>query len=70
MIFRAWFRESFLGLMSIFPGEVLIEGCSESGELLLCETSCTLVVQRSFPVWLEVICDDLSSIFATGETVV
>ena len=31
---------------------------------------CALVVQGSFPVWFEVICDDLSSIFAFGGAVV
>ena len=45
------------------PGEVVGEGCDECGELFVGEPGCTLVWQRSFPVWLEVIAGVLFSIF-------
>ena len=52
------------------PGEIPVEGCGEGGELFLCEPGCTMVVQRSFPVWLENITGVLSSFFASGGAVV
>lgn len=53
---------SFSGIY-FFPDEVLIQGCGVWVELYAGEPGCTIVVQRSFPVWLENICSDLSSIF-------
>ena len=59
---RAWFRESFLGFGVWFvPGEVLVEGCDECCELVAGEPGCTMVSQRSFPVWFEYITGVLSS---------
>ena len=67
VIFRAWFRESFLGFGVWFvPGELVGEGC----ELLVGERWLCACCARVFSGWFEVICDDLSSIFAFGGAVV
>lgn len=45
------------------PGEVVGQGCEECSELRDGEAGCTLAVQRSFLVWLEVLCRHLTLIF-------
>lgn len=37
------------------PGEVVVEGGEQCGELFAGEPGCTLVGRRFFPVWLEVV---------------
>lgn len=54
----------------LVPEEVFVQGCDECGELVAVQPGCTLVVQRSFPVWLEYITGVLFSFFASGEAVV
>ena len=51
------------------PGEVLVQGCGEGSELLLGERRLCAGVATVFPVWLEVICDDLTLIFSSGGAV-
>ena len=47
----------------LVPEEVFVQGCGERGELIAVQPGCTMVLQRSFPVWLEYITGVLSSFF-------
>ena len=71
MIFRNWFRLRTRGLVSgLFQVRCLFRAARSVANCVLVSGGCTLVVQRSFPVGVEVICEDLTFIFAFGGAVV
>lgn len=62
MILGAWFRLRARGLVDgLFQMRFLFRAVMRVANCALVSGGCTLVVQWSFPVVFEVICDDLSS---------
>ena len=49
---------------------VFVQGCDECGGLVAVQPGCTMVLQRSFPVWVEYITGVLSLFFVAGGVVV
>ena len=57
-------------MSGLFQVRCLFRAARSVANCVLVSGGCTLVVQRSFPVGVEVICEDLTFIFAFGGAVV